>query len=196
MTPAVFLDRDGTICEERGYTDRVERLILYPWSVDAIGLLRRAGYRVCLVTNQAGIAKGMFPESFIAEAHGYLEAKMAAAGTHIDGYYYCPHLPGGEVAQYAVDCDCRKPRAGMLRRAAQDHDIDLSRSFMIGDKWVDVQAGRAAGTRTILLRTGYGATEERYPRPGVHADFVANQLMEATAWILQQPGRPEPEPTR
>src|SRR5262245_46095039 len=137
---AVFLDRDGTLIEEAGYLDRLERLVFYPWSVDAVRVLNRGGFAVVIVTNQAGIARGIFPEAFLTDAHAHVRARLDAGGARVDGFYYCPHHPDASVAAYRKDCECRKPQPGMLRRAAADLDLDLARSFVVGDRWHDLEA--------------------------------------------------------
>lgn len=185
--PAVFLDRDGTVVEDVGYLERLERLVIFPYAIDAIRLLRRAGYLVVIVTNQAGVARGVVDEAFVGEAHRYLDERLAAGGTRIDGYYYCPHLVDAPLEQYRVACDCRKPLPGMVRQAERDLGIDVGRSWVIGDKWLDIGLGKAAGTRTILVRTGYGATEERRPHPDFRPDAVCTNLIEAAAFVLRQP---------
>lgn len=184
--PAVFLDRDGTLIEEAGYLDRLERLVFFPFSIDAVRLLNHAGLKVVIVTNQAGVARGIFPESFVAVAHGHLRERLAAGGAAIDGFYYCPHHPDGTIEAYRRSCDCRKPGDAMLRRAAAELDIDLARSFVVGDRWHDVEAGKRAGARTVLVRTGYGRTEEERPRGNAGADTIADNLIEAVSWILQE----------
>lgn len=185
MRPAVFLDRDGTLIEDAGYLDRLERLAIFPWSIDAVRLLNRAGYTVAIVTNQAGVARGIVDEAFIGEAHRYLTDRFAAGRASIDACYYCPHLEDAPVRKYRRRCDCRKPRPGMLRQAAQDLDLDLSRSWVIGDRWLDVELAANAGAKAILVRTGYGRTEEGRPPSGVRAEVVADNLMGAVGWILR-----------
>ncbi len=182
--PAVFLDRDGTIIEDVGYLDRLERFRVLPYSIDAVRLLNQAGFRVVVVTNQAGVARGLVEESFVKEAHAALDAAMAAGGARIDRYYYCPHHPAAAVEAYRCDCECRKPQPGMLRQAERELDLDLSRSFLVGDKWDDIATGAAAGVRSILVRTGYGASEERRPKPGLNPDGVVDNLVAAVTWIL------------
>ena len=117
MRPAVFIDRDGTLIEEVGYLDRLERLTFYPWSIDAVQLLNRAGFAVVVVTNQAGVARGFFDEAFVEEAHRFIDDQIRAAGAEIAGYYHCPHHPDGSVERYSVRCECRKPSPGMVTRA-------------------------------------------------------------------------------
>jgi D-glycero-D-manno-heptose 1,7-bisphosphate phosphatase len=187
MNPAVFLDRDGTLIEDAGYLDRVERLRLFPWSIDAVRLLNQAGFRVLMVTNQAGVAQGMFDESVVHGLHAHIGEIFAAGGARIHGWYYCPHHPHASAAAYRIACECRKPGPGMVRQAERDHALDLARSFVIGDRWLDVELGTRLGMRGVLVRTGYGATEERRQPQGVAAAAVATNLIEAVAWILGQP---------
>lgn len=187
MNAAVFLDRDGTLIEEAGYLERLERMAFFPYSVDAVRSLNRAGLAVVVVTNQAGIARGIVREAFVAEAHRAISDRLAAGGARVDGYYYCPHYRTGVVSEYVRDCDCRKPKAGMLQRAATDLDLDLSRSFVVGDRWHDIGVARAVGARAVLVRTGLGRREEAAPEPGLTADAVVDTLADAVAWILDQP---------
>jgi D-glycero-D-manno-heptose 1,7-bisphosphate phosphatase len=184
MTPAVFLDRDGTMIEDVGYLDNLSRVAFYPWTVDAIRALNRAGLPVVVVTNQSGIARGLFSEAFVDETHRHVDARLAAGGARVDAYYYCPHHLKGTVATYARSCECRKPGRGMIDQAASDLDLDPARSFVVGDKWLDVQLGLAVGARAILVRTGMGAAEEGRPPDGVAADTVVDNLAAAASWIL------------
>lgn len=166
---AVFLDRDGTLIEEVNYLARPEQVRLIPGAADAVRALNDAGVLVVVVTNQAGVARGYFPESRVAEVHARLSALLAEHGAHVDAYYHCPHHPTAGVGRYRVDCDCRKPKPGLLLTAARHLDIDLARSWMIGDKPCDAGAGRAAGCRTLLVRTGHG---HELPEVGTVADIV------------------------
>jgi len=184
VRPAVFLDRDGTIIEDVGYLDQIARVAFYPWTVDAIRALNRAGLAVVVVTNQSGIARGYFSEAFVETTHRHISARLEAGGARVDAYYYCPHHPGGTVAPYAGPCGCRKPARGLIENAAADLGLDPSRSFVVGDRWLDVQLGRAVGARAILVRTGSGATEEARPQDGVAADAVVDNLAAAASWIL------------
>ena len=182
--PAVFLDRDGTLIEDVGYLDVIERLALFPWSVDAIRALNRAGLPVVIVTNQSGVARRYFTEAFVEETHRTLDRLLAAGGAHVDAYYYCPHHPDGAVAEYRRHCDCRKPGRGLVDRATRDLGLDPERSFVVGDTWLDVGLARSVGARAILVRTGSGAVEERRPPDGVAADAVVDNLAAAASWIL------------
>ena len=189
MRPAVFLDRDGTIIEERGYLDRLDLLELYSFTADAIRLLNRAGYATVVVTNQGGIGRGIIDEPFLQLVHSTLDARLAAGGARIDRYYYCPHHPDAIIAELRQKCGCRKPAAGMIEQACRDLSLDPTRSITIGDRRLDVAAGRHAGTRTILVRTGHGAHEEAMPPGNTHPDAILNNLMEAVGWILRTSSR-------
>jgi len=186
VKPAVFLDRDGTLIEDVGYLDRLDRIAFFPWTVDAIRALNRAGLAVVVITNQSGIARGLFTEAFVEETHRHLSARLAAGGARIDAYYYCPHHPDGVVEAYRHRCDCRKPAGGMVHQAARDLSLDPAHSFVVGDKWLDVGLARAVGARGILVRTGTGATEEAQPSPGVSADAIVDNLAAAASWILRE----------
>jgi D-glycero-D-manno-heptose 1,7-bisphosphate phosphatase len=182
---AAFLDRDGTVIEEVGYLDRPERVELYPWSVDAVRALNRAGIRVVTVSNQSGVARGFFDEATVERVHARIDEILRAGDARIDAYYYCPHHPEGKVAAYARVCDCRKPARGLVDRAVREFGVDPARSFVVGDRWLDVALARATGGRGILVRTGYGLTEEHRPPAGLAADAVVNNLIEAVSWILK-----------
>jgi D-glycero-D-manno-heptose 1,7-bisphosphate phosphatase len=164
---AVFLDRDGTINEEREYLHRVEEFAFIPGVPAAIRRLKEAGFRVIVVTNQSGIGRGYYDEAALCALHRHLDAELARQGTAIDGYYFCPHHPHHGVGDYRRSCGCRKPLPGMLLQAAADFGIDLAASYIVGDKLADVEAGVAAGCRPVLVRTGYGAAEEPQLPPGV-----------------------------
>jgi D-glycero-D-manno-heptose 1,7-bisphosphate phosphatase len=189
MRPAVFLDRDGTIIEERGYLDRIDLLELYPFTADAIRLLNRAGYATVVVTNQGGIGRGIIDEPFLQRVHETLDARLAAGHARIDRYYYCPHHPEAIVPELRQKCSCRKPSSGMIEQACRELSLDPAQSVMIGDRRLDVAAGRAAGARTVLVRTGHGAHEEVMPAGGVRPDAILNNLMEAVGWILRTSSR-------
>ena len=185
LQPAVFLDRDGTMIEDVGYLDRLERMKLFPYTIDAVRLLNRGGFRVVVVTSQNGVANGVLTEEFLTEAHAHLSRLFEAAGGRVEGYYYCPHSLNAPVERYRVDCDCRKPKPGMILAAARDHNLDLSRSIVVGDRWRDVEMGLAAGTRAILVETGYGRTQA-VRRPAAIAPVpVAATLIDAVSLILK-----------
>ncbi len=188
-TPCVLFDRDGTLNEDVGYLDRLERLVLYPDCIDAVRLLKRAGHLVAVVTNQAGVAQGLFGEDTVRAIHRHMAERFDAGRAGIDGFYYCPHLPDAPVEAYRRACDCRKPLPGLIRQAERDLGVDPARSFVVGDRWRDIEMGRSVGARTVLVRTGYGRTEEAQPPPGVAPDVVVDNVAQAVVWILQQGGR-------
>ena len=183
---AVFLDRDGTLIEDVGYLDDLSRIALYPWTIDALRGLSRAGLPLVVVTNQSGVARRYFSEAFVQETHRALDARLAEGGVRIDAYYYCPHHPNGKLPDYARECDCRKPRPGLIDRAARELDLDPARSFVVGDKWGDVGLAQAVGARAVLVRTGTGAIAERQPRAGLAAEVVVDNLAAAASWILMR----------
>lgn len=191
MNKAVFLDRDGTVNEEVGYLSDLRQLKLIPGAGAAIKLLNDAGFKVVLVTNQSGVARGYFPESFVQETHELLTRLLSSEGAQLDGIYYCPHHPKSGSSHYTRECDCRKPATGLLRRAAADLGLDLQNSFMVGDKWIDVELGQRAGCRSILVRSGHAHDDpgNLRPSPVKDPDFIAHDLAEAASWILARDAR-------
>lgn len=187
MKPAVFLDRDGTMIHDVGYLRRVDEVRWFPATIDAIRLFNRAGYLVCVTTNQSGIGRGHYTEADLASIHADMDRVLTTAGARVDGWFHCPHHPEAEVPEYRTVCECRKPRPGMIRQAEARFPIDLSRSFVVGDKMLDIGLALEVGARGILVRTGYGGNVEREHAgqvPG--ASFVASDLMEATSWVLRE----------
>ncbi len=186
---AVLLDRDGTINQEVGYLHKKEEFQFIPRVPEAIRLLKEHGFLVIVVTNQAGVAKGYYPERAVTELHLYINQRLAESGAQIDAFYYCPHHPAADLAQYRMECNCRKPRPGLLYRAQHDFRIDLAASFMIGDNVADVLAGQHANCRSILVRTGHG-WEQRLDDPSVP---IAADLWSAVTDVMGL-GRKEPSP--
>ncbi|MBF2053075.1 MAG: HAD family hydrolase [Candidatus Sericytochromatia bacterium] len=186
MRPAVFLDRDGTVNIEAGYIHELENLNLIPGAAEAIRALNQQHIPVVLVTNQSGPARGYYPESWVHQLHERLVNLLTAEGAHLDKIYYCPHLPDGSVAEYSGPCECRKPEPGMLLAAARDLDLDLGKSFMIGDKATDVEVGQRVGAHTILLTSGYGqqVLDGTYQHP-VKPDYICDSLQEAWQNIMR-----------
>ena len=187
--PAVFLDRDGTINEQMGYINHISRFHLLPGAARAIARLNRANIPVVVVSNQSGLARGYFPEELLHAVHNRMHALLATEDAHVDGIYWCPHHPDAKVAQYRQqNCACRKPGIGLLQQAADELNLDLARSFMVGDRWSDLRCGHAAGCKNILVLTGYGRGDLEYIGPGqaVQPDHVAEDLPVAVAWILKQ----------
>jgi D-glycero-D-manno-heptose 1,7-bisphosphate phosphatase len=185
MRPAVFLDRDGTMLQEVGYLSRHENVHWFSWAIDAIRLLNRGGFVVCVTTNQGGIGLKLYPEAFVHDVHARLARDLEAGGARVDGWFYCPHHPAALVPELRVECDCRKPGPGMARQAAEQLNLDLQRSFVIGDKRTDVGLAQRVGATGILVRTGEGASVVQAHAGNVPgAAYVAADLMEAAAWVL------------
>lgn len=161
MKSAAFLDRDGTINIEKEYLYQISDFELIPGAAEAVRLLNQAGIMVIVVTNQSGVARGFYTEDDVENLHRHISRTLESYGAHIDAWLYCPHHPDGR-GSYALPCSCRKPSPGMLQEAAVRYDVDLTHSTMIGDKLADMEAGRAAGCRTILVRTGYGVHDEQF----------------------------------
>ena len=185
---AIIMDRDGTVCEEVGYVNHVDRVRLLPRSAAAIRAANDAGFQTVVVTNQAGVARGYFTESLIDEAHDRVRELLAQEGARLDGIYYCPHHPEVGPPAYRKACACRKPSPGMLERARDEMGIDLKASYMVGDSARDMGAGHRAGTTNVLVLTGYGKGELAYQSDTwtVKPDHVASDLLEAVEWILER----------
>jgi len=183
---AIFLDRDGTVSDEVGYLNHVSRLRVFPWSGPSIRAINESPFLAVLVTNQAGVARGYFEEEMIGRVHERLADELARDGARLDAIYYCPHHPTAGEPPYRQDCQCRKPRTGMLERAAADLDIDLGRSYMVGDKFSDVQLAWKVGAKGILVLTGYGRGELEYQSDTWDGkpDFIAEDLTGAVAWAI------------
>ncbi len=188
MNRAVFLDRDGTVNVEVGYLNDLSQLRLIPGAGTAIRRLNEKGLKVVLVTNQSGVARGFFPETFVHETHDLLKQMLLQEGAHIDGIYYCPHHPKAGNSHYTKECDCRKPGTGMIDRAAKDLSIDVKNSFVVGDKWSDVELGQRAGAVSILVKSGFAQDDAGNVRPNHlnEPDFIAHTITEAVEWILLQ----------
>ncbi len=188
---AVFLDRDGTINEEVGYVNHIDRFILLPRVGEAIRILNQNGFKVIVVTNQSGVARGYFPESLIHLVHQKMKDLLMKEGAYLDGIYYCPHHPEAGEPPYRQRCRCRKPNPGLVEKAVKDLDIDCSQSYFIGDRGKDIEFGHLIGAKTILVLTGYGRGDwefygnrwERKPH------YVAKDLYEAVQWILRTEGK-------
>ena len=184
--PAIFMDRDGTLSHEVGYVNHPSRFRLYPWTVDAVRAINQAGWLAVVVTNQAGVARGYFPESVYEEVQQRLREGVEKGGARFDAVYACLHHPTVGHPPYRVECDCRKPRPGMLRRAQEELGADLSRSWVVGDRHGDLQLAWNVGARGALVKSGYGLGELTYLAPGWarQPDLVAENLLEAVERIL------------
>ena len=192
MKPACFLDRDGVIVEDVGYLSDPDDLQLIDGAANAIRRLNKAEVPVVVVTNQAGVARGLFVKSLIAVVHERLEQMLSGFDARIDAIYYCPHHPTAGQGEYGIECECRKPKPGMLQRAAADHGLDLPRSFLVGDKVSDLGAGQNAGCETILVRTGYGSEvdDAALAKDGYRPSFMARDISEAVDFCLPALTRP------
>jgi D-glycero-D-manno-heptose 1,7-bisphosphate phosphatase len=187
---AVFLDRDGTINEEVGYLDSLDKLKIIPCAYEAIRLINESGMKAVVISNQAGVARGLLTEEFVKKTNNHLQIILREQGVYINNFYYCPHHPTEGEEPYRQVCDCRKPAPGMLLAAAQDLNIDLKLSYMVGDRFLDMEAAKKAGVKGILVKTGYGkdllqddgpdkATSDNKP------DFIATDILDAIKWILK-----------
>jgi len=186
---AVFLDRDGTVIREVEYLRSPKQMRLLPRAAEAIRRLNEAGFAVVMVTNQSSIGRGLLTEDDLMEIHGVLRERLARRGARMDGIYFCPHHEEAARLEYRRRCRCRKPAPGMFLRAAVELDVDLGRSYAVGDSGRDIEAGRRAGCRTVLVRSGYGAATEARLGDGLGADHIADDLLGAAAWILRQERR-------
>jgi D-glycero-D-manno-heptose 1,7-bisphosphate phosphatase len=188
MRRAVFLDRDGTLIENRGYICEFSQVGFFPGAVAAVRELNRAGFLVVVVSNQSAVARGLCTEEQVALLHHELQARFKEQGAEIAAFYFCPYLADGTVAAYRRESPWRKPEPGMLLQAARDHDLDLAASFMVGDTIDDIEAGRRAGCRTVMVRTGCGReSESRLAAGEPGPDFVADDLAAAAALIASLP---------
>jgi D-glycero-D-manno-heptose 1,7-bisphosphate phosphatase len=184
--PVVFLDRDGTINEEMGYINHPSRFVLLPQSAKALRLLNKEGFLVIVVSNQSGAAKGYFPETLIHEINDHMRNLLEKEGAKVDAIYYCPHHPSASVPTYRMVCQCRKPSTGLIELACGHYEIDMGRSFVIGDRLTDMEMARNAGLRGILVKTGYGMGEIEHllPHSAVVPDHLAADLLEGVRWIV------------
>ncbi len=188
---AIFLDRDGTLNEEVGYLRTLADLRFCAGAVEAVRLLNEAGWLALVLTNQAGVARGLFTEAFVDEVHDVMQQRLQTEGARLAAFYVCPHLPPGNdevnaaLRRYRIECDCRKPQPGLLTRAAAEFGIDVARSFVIGDRYRDVELAHRAGAQGVLVLTGYGKQElaqrAHWPR---QPEFIAADLLAAVQWSL------------
>jgi len=196
-TTAIFLDRDGTLIEEVGYLQRLEDIQIYPEAFEAVEKINRSGARAIVITNQSAIARGLIDKEDLEQLHRFISDEFRQKGARIDAFYHCPHHPTEGTGANTRTCDCRKPQPGLLLCAAQDLQLDLEASHMIGDTLRDIEAGHRAGCRSILVKTGYGQEEvlslgggKASPSSSIdplkQPDHVAINILEAVNWILEQ----------
>lgn len=181
---AVFLDRDGTVNVEKDFLSSPDQLQLIPRTADAIRALNALGTRVFIITNQSGVARGYFTESTVRQVHEALREMLQKQGAIVNDFFYCPHFPGSSDQRYNKECDCRKPKPGMLRQAELKYPIDLRRSFVIGDRCIDVATGKAVGAGTVMVSTGYGANEIQSCRN--EPDYFAQDLHDGVRYVTNR----------
>jgi len=182
---AIFIDRDGTLNEDIGYVSIPEQLILYPWAFEAVRLINKSDFKAIVITNQSGIARRLYSEATLGAIHSRMIEELAREGARIDAVYYCPHHPEAGDSRYRIACDCRKPGTGMLEAAAREHNIDLARSFVIGDKASDIKLAENVGAPGALVMTGYGRETVAHPdRWPCKPSIVAENLLEAVKRVL------------
>lgn len=184
--PAIFLDRDGTLIEDREYIREPGQVALAPRAAEGLRAMRELGFPLYVISNQSGIARGILTERDLRAVNLRMIAVLAKEGATVDGMYFCPHHPEGSEPLYRVDCECRKPKPGLLHQAAGEHGLDPARSFLVGDSVRDLLAGRSVGSRTILVLTGNGRKTLGEGPTHPDADFIASDLMDAAGWIRQR----------
>ncbi|MGB9735203.1 MAG: D-glycero-alpha-D-manno-heptose-1,7-bisphosphate 7-phosphatase [bacterium] len=183
----IFLDRDGTINVEDGYITKIEQLHLYKETITALKILKELGYKLVIVSNQAGVAKGLLTEATLVEINKALLSMLLQENIFIDGLYYCPHHPEAVIPEYKKDCECRKPKIGMIKRAERELNINAKGAYMIGDKLTDIELAYNFGGRGILLLTGYGEEEVKKINSPRHTPlYVAKDILDAVEWIKKQ----------
>ena len=185
---AILIDRDGTINEDVGFITQLYQLRLYNFAAESIKLINEAGRHAIVITNQSGIARGLFNEDFLLRLHERMESLLSREGARIDAYYYCPHHPEFGAPPFRQNCDCRKPKPGMIRKAARDFKLDLKECYVIGDRYRDIEMAYAAGAHSVMIMSGYGRAEylskhDSWPQQPEH---VAENLLEAVKWILRE----------
>lgn len=187
--PAVFFDRDGTLIIEKHYLRDPGEVVLFNETIACLKQLQQDGWPLYIITNQAGIARGLFTETILHQVNQELLRQLDPAGIELAGIYYCPHHPAAQLEPYRLDCWGRKPNPGMLLQAAARDHLDLARSYVVGDKLSDIQAGKAVGAKTVLVLTGYGETEQVLTSENTRPDFIAAHLGQAAQWITSDFGK-------
>ena len=191
-SPAVFLDRDGTICEEVGYVNHIDRIRLFPWAAEAIRKLNQADLPVIVVTNQSGVGRGLFTEDLVKQANMKIAVELAAQDARLEAFYYCPHHPNATIEEYRKECRCRKPATGMMEEAARRFGLDLNASYVVGDSYRDARLAFNSGAKSVMVMTGYGKGEYEHHRKSWPRmpHLLAENLLEAVEKILD--GRASP----
>ena len=188
--PAVFIDRDGTVNEQMGYINHISRFVMLPGAIEAIRLLNRHQYLAIIVSNQSGVARGYYPIGLVDEVHAHMRALMEKEGAFVDGIFFCPHYEKGSVPEYSIECDCRKPRTGLIEKAGKAFEIDMDNSYVIGDRYSDIELALRSDMKGILVTTGYGQGDIDYvfPRLSFKPAHIARDLLHAVRWIIEEQG--------
>jgi D-glycero-D-manno-heptose 1,7-bisphosphate phosphatase len=186
--PAVFLDRDGTINEQMGYVNHPSRFVMLPRAAEAIRLLNRNEFLAIIVSNQAGAARGYFPLPLIETVHGLMNASLRERNAYVDAIFYCPHHPRAQLPELRMECDCRKPRTGLIEKARGEFDVDMARSYVVGDRCLDIELAHRCGLKGVLVKTGYGRGELEHLLPSREEKpvYIAEDLYDAVWWILER----------
>lgn len=176
IQPAVFLDRDGVLISEKGYVTALDQLEIFSYTAECVAKIKNSGYLTIVITNQSGVARGFFSEEELCKMNRYMMKE-----TGVDAIYYCPHYEQGIIPKYAKKCSCRKPQIGMIESACKDFDIDLSKSYLVGDRASDILAGQRTGIKTILLESGYGRAKLE---ENVMPDYTLNDLRDVANLLI------------
>lgn len=186
--PAIFMDRDGTINEQRGYINHLSRFVLLPGVTEAVRLLNENNFLTIIVSNQSGVARGYFPIDLVDKVHASLRATLKEKGAIIDGIFFCPHYPRGAVERYNSECGCRKPATGLIEKARDSFDIDMSSSYVVGDRHTDIELAHRSNLKGILVETGYGLGDIEYiiPNKPIKPIYIARDLLDAARWIVDK----------
>ena len=190
--PAVFIDRDGTVNEQMGYINHISRFILLPGAAEAIKLLNDHQYFAIIVSNQSGVARDYFPIELVDEVHAHMRVLLEKKGAFVDGVFFCPHYAKGVVPEYSIECDCRKPKTGLIEKACEAFAVDMENSYVIGDRYSDIEMALRLNMKGILVTTGYGLGDIEYvfPRLSFKPAHVAKDLLHAVRWVIKrQDGR-------
>jgi D-glycero-D-manno-heptose 1,7-bisphosphate phosphatase len=181
------MDRDGTINEQMGYINHISRFVLLPGAAEAIRLLNRNNYLAIVISNQSGVARGYFPLELVDEVHERMRALLKNEDAFVDGILFCPHYSGGIVAEYNIACNCRKPGTGLIEKACESFEIDMERSYVVGDRYTDMDLAQRSGLKGIIVTTGYGLGEVQYVLPGLPFKpvYIAENLLNAVQWMIQ-----------
>ncbi|MBW2609145.1 MAG: HAD family hydrolase [Deltaproteobacteria bacterium] len=184
--PAVFMDRDGTINEQMGYINHLSRFVILPGVPEAIRLLNENNFLAIIVSNQSGVARDYFPIELVDDVHASLKASLKEKRAMIDGIFFCPHYPRGVLPEYCYECDCRKPKTGLILQACEAFDIDMSNSYMVGDRYTDMELAHRSNLKGIMVKTGYGQGDIKYilPNKSLKPVNIAKDLLDAVRWIL------------